>query len=326
MLNSSGYDLVFATDPACNFKLNWDTETVNNTGSAQMNVWVRIPSVSNVTDTVFYACYGNVAITSYQGNSQATWDSNYTMVLHLPNGTVLTSSDSTNSASNATNFGASATTGIVDGAAGFTGGGNGPYLLANSAPAFAYPFTIEGWYKTNSTSFSSEWFFMRELGNNDFVWYEYFTGELRTVVCSGGCANEYQVHWAIPVLDTNWHKIDAVFTNSTSQSLYFDGQLASINSSSGSGATLTAPTITFIGAGDNGGTDANFNGTIDEYRMSTTGRSSDWILTEYNNQSNPSGFIIFDSEVNNTIGSESEKGIVLDGRKMTLKGGRLNVR
>ena len=33
-----------------------------------------------------------------------------------------------------------------------------------------------------------------------------------------------------------------------------------------------------------------FNGLIDEVRLSSTARSSDWILTSYNNQSSPSSF------------------------------------
>ena len=32
-------------------------------------------------------------------------------------------------------------------------------------------------------------------------------------------------------------------------------------------------------------------GTIDEIRISSSARSADWIITEYQNQNNPSGFI-----------------------------------
>jgi hypothetical protein len=35
----------------------------------------------------------------------------------------------------------------------------------------------------------------------------------------------------------------------------------------------------------------NFDGLLDELRVSNTARSADWIATEYNNQSNPSAFL-----------------------------------
>ena len=52
--------------------------------------------------------------------------------------------------------------------------------------------------------------------------------------------------------------------------------------------------------GSDSGGGSVFNGLIDEVRISNTARSPSWILTEYNNQNNPSTFY--------TIGSEQGGG------------------
>lgn len=315
MLNSSGYDLVFATDPACNFKLNWDTETVNNTGSAQMNVWVRIPSVSNVTDTVFYACYGNAAITSYQGNSAATWDSNYLNVLHMPNGTSLSTNDSTSNNTSNTNNGTTATTGQIDGAGNFTHAT--PSYIQTGAINLTTTLTVEAWALPVATS-GAFWRIAENNYMNGFYLGSGNTGDKWAFIISG----DFAISGGSLSIGT-WSHVVGTYDGTTTL-LYVNG--VPISSSNSTAPSIGAATINIGANGTNPASGEAWNGTIDEVRFSNISRSSDWILTEYNNQSNPSGFIIFDSEVNNTIGSESEKGIVLDGGKMTLKGGRLNVR
>ena len=124
--NSNGYDLIFSTMSDCSYLLNWDTETVNNTGSATLNVWVKVPTVKTASDTTLYLCYGNSSITTYQGVSASAWDSNFKGVWHLQEtgtGAAGDYKDSTTNGNNSNNTTGepSKTTGIIASAQSFNG-------------------------------------------------------------------------------------------------------------------------------------------------------------------------------------------------------------
>ncbi|MHA2278300.1 MAG: DUF2341 domain-containing protein, partial [Candidatus Kariarchaeaceae archaeon] len=81
------------------------------------------------------------------------------------------------------------------------------------------------------------------------------------------------------IVVNNWNHY--VFTfNGTHQILYING--SQINSSSLIGGIPTNSYDLFIGR--------DFTGLIDEVRLSNITRSSDWIMTEYNNQKDPNSF------------------------------------
>jgi len=52
-----------------------------------------------------------------------------------------------------------------------------------------------------------------------------------------------------------------------------------------------------IGAWKTEAASANFNGIIDEVRVSDIGRSPAWVETEYNNMNNPTLFVSIGPEV-----------------------------
>src|SRR5207245_1869604 len=86
--NSNGYDVIFTSDTGCSTRLNHEVETYS-ANSGAVNYWVKVPTVSHTSDTVFFMCYGNSSITTDQSNKTAVWDPNYKGVYHLPNGTIL---------------------------------------------------------------------------------------------------------------------------------------------------------------------------------------------------------------------------------------------
>lgn len=322
----TAYDLVFSTFSDCHYLLHWDSETVNATGSGQLNYWVNVPSVSSTTDTVFYSCYGNAAITSYRGISTATWDSNYGAVWHLPNGTTLNANDSTvnGNTPSATN-GTTSTSGQIDGAAAFDGSSNYIQYPDASSLQSTSNLTVSVWVYLQSygTPNLSETFLKKD-GN-------YIS---RFDNSAGGTAPDYNFFWfdgtnvdimtiAAPALNS-WHYFVTTVSGNAIAASYLDGSL--ITTSSGvlfaTSRVLTNPET--LGGASGGG--ENLQGNLDEVRMSNSVRSSDWILTEYNNQISPSSFIIFDTEINNTSLNENEKGIVSDGGKINLKAGRLTVK
>jgi Concanavalin A-like lectin/glucanases superfamily/zinc-ribbon domain len=74
---------------------------VATTGEIEM--WVRIPTLSVSADIVIYMYYDNRMISSSQEQKTGVWDSNYQGVWHFPNGTTLSPNDSTSNGNNGTN-------------------------------------------------------------------------------------------------------------------------------------------------------------------------------------------------------------------------------
>ena len=286
LANSNGYDIIFSTMIDCSFDLKWDTETINNTGSAYLNVWVAVPKVTTASDTTLYMCYGNSGITTYQGSSAATWDSNFAAVYHLSNGTTLSGKDSTSNGITAANAGASATTGQIDGGASFNG--TSSYLYTGAAIDNYTPVTYSVWIKRASLSHpsvfwaiagasnSGQYFAVDYLGDN-----HYYFGKAGVSGIAGNTA----------IADTNWHQIVAAYNGSTVY-FYLDG---APDGSPGYSASFGS---TGFQIGNVNGW--YWNGNLDELRLSTSIRSADWIKTEYNNQSSPSTFL--------TIGAETTSG------------------
>ena len=95
------------------------------------------------------------------------------------------------------------------------------------------------------------------------------------------------------VNDGNWHHLATTLNTSTYiMTLYVDGTSQGTANCSGAGSLTGFFRIGGykLGGWPNGG-DGYFNGKIDEVRLSNTPRSSDWIATEYNNQSSPATFV-----------------------------------
>ncbi len=287
--SASGYDVEFFSDSSLTTMLSWEVEAYSATDGTVV-YWVRVPTLSASADTVIYMAYGSSTITTDQSDKTGTWASNYKAVYHLSGGSTLL--DSTSSAYTLTG-GASASTGKVGGAASLNG--STQWLTTHSVPAGpAYPYTMQAWVKLASATLTTdEEFIASETSSaGDYSWFEYRTPSapmLRMVTCSQSCSALYTSEFAIPVLDTNWHSIVAVFAAPTSYLLYFDGQAVPLMNLFGGGATMSAPTDITFGAQSPGG-GGGYAMTIDEARASSGVPPAAQILAEYNNQSSPSTF------------------------------------
>ena len=147
--NSSGFDVVFTSDAGCTTLMTFEMESYSATTGA-FAFWVKIPTLSHTVDTIFYMCYGDASVTTFQGGATgAVWDSNFKAVWHLPNGSTLSGSDSTSNAVSLTNAGGVAAAGAIDGGASFSGGSgvqmdtaNNPY---SSATFSGSGLTLSAW-------------------------------------------------------------------------------------------------------------------------------------------------------------------------------------
>jgi len=67
-------------------------------------IWVRIPEISNASDTVFFMYYGNVVALSVE-NASGVWDDSFVMVQHLSDNSTSTVLDSTSNDNDGTKKG-----------------------------------------------------------------------------------------------------------------------------------------------------------------------------------------------------------------------------
>lgn len=270
----------------------WGFETYDGTaGTAR--IWVIIPSLTT-TGITPYVCFGNTAVSTYQGGSTgAEFDSSTSSVWHLPNGTTLgaTTPDFSVNANSGAVTNATATTGKIDGAANLSPAS----AKINTASPSALPtgsaasFTIEGWQ--NSSVFNSlsviYGFGNPDSGldvkggeryliefNNDY----YFWGDL------DGSHADADWDTGIPFdTDGAWHMWVFV-ANATTLSFYRDGVLR---------ASTTRPTswVSVTGAVIRSGFATTWNVTtaslVDEEKIVATERVANWIATEYANQNSP---------------------------------------
>jgi hypothetical protein len=296
--SADGYDIIFR-DTDGTTTLDHEIESYDGTAGTLI-VWVRVPSLTNLDNKVIYMYYGNGGITTETQNPNGVWDSSFNAVYHLGNGSTLSAADSTTNANNGAISGATATTGIADGAASFNGSS---YYI--TVPSSVLPsnnnFVLSAWFKTtsNGTIFGEQ---NSAIGSTPTSWdpalYVQTNGRLHGGIYTGTVPN---LQSSGAVNNGAWHQAVLVVNGTGgSQTLYLDGALVG----SATGTPEGPYSYVYIGTGysnywpntNNG--DYYFNGTIDEVRISSsaTTPSACWLQTEYNNQSSPATFYTVGTE------------------------------
>ena len=304
-------DLIFTSDAACTTKLNWEVASYN-AASGAIEVWVNIPILSTTTDTAFYMCYNNSAVSTYQGGATSTWDSSFQAVYHLNNNagntTVTESTSNANTGTNTTNTSTTTTAGQITN--GFNYAGNygtvGSHIAALDGVGSA---TISAWINPNSLAQSK--YFVSQADNSFSSYWEFGTdntyiNDLALQVNGGSCSTNTH-----PLSSGSWQYVTFVLTGGNSYGsrckIYYNG--SSITPGfDGLNSVLPSNTYAIALAENKDALAASkFDGKLDEVRVSTTARSAGWIATEYNNQSLPDkahgagGFY--------TMGSETSLGV-----------------
>ncbi len=314
--SSTGGDILFTAGDGTT-ALNYEIESYAST-TGTLIAWVKIPFLSSTTTSPVYMYYGNASAPNVSAaTATGVWDSNYKGVWHLPNGTSLTANDSTSNGYNGTLVATpTATTGQVDGAAQFVKASS-QYITNANASVTTYPITLQAWVKLADTSFSDgddrvAVSVAKKSGIDEF-WFGYYRelgiNYLRSVVQSDSGAN-FRYLKITKTLDTNWHHIVAIFTNSSTHSIYVDGALQSGSYNTGGNGIPIPSGISDTYIGGFLYSTSNFYGGMggneDEVRISNIGRSDDWILTEYRNQSSPSSFYAYglNEQTNRTVAGQ----------------------
>ncbi len=270
--SSSGFDVVFTSDSGCTAKMTWQTEYWDSTG--KVAYWVVIPTLSHTNDNTLFVCVGNSAITTDQSNAPGVWDSTFVGVWHLPNGTTLNGNDSTSNAINGTAVTATATTGIVDGAAKFNGSESITFPERSSLQITS--FTIETWlYLPSLPSAYTKiiykglpWYLALNNGNSLGL----------SINDDYGVSSVYQA-------TTGWQHVTATYDGVGTVNLYVNGKL--VNTRSTGMISLDTSGLYF---GTNQYGSQTLNGTLDEVRFQNVVRTTNWVAANYANQSIPNSF------------------------------------
>ena len=302
VVNANGYDIGFYADSGGTIKLKWEVEKYDGT-TGNLIAWVKIPSVSSSTDTVFYLMYGDSSINTDQSDPPNTWDSNFNAVWHLGNDTTLSLIDSI-SGNSLTNTGTvGATTGIIDGAAGTF---NGTSQSLNSPPidlTSTGHVMLTAW--VNTAAFANDDGLFFEFSNNFNLNPGGFlvdpndrpTSAFVVGLLNNGGHNEG--YFTRP--STGWHYYAFTFDFTTQAGALATGAYVDaiaqvlIQNKFDTGSPGHAGNYPFY-IMSRGATTLFHQGVVDEVRLSSIFRSPEWITTEFNNQSSPGTFITMGSE------------------------------
>ncbi|MCK4265947.1 MAG: LamG domain-containing protein, partial [Thermoplasmata archaeon] len=194
-------------------------------------------------------------------------------------------------------------TGKVDGADEFDGVDD--YVDCGNAASFDITdeITVEAWVKRGAISSGDETIAGKYVtGTNERVWLIIFNNynNVRFFVSKDGTTTGRSDITTTKTYTstTDWYHVVAVYdyvTDGTSiMKIYVDGD-EKASTSSAVGDLHVNSEIVEIGSYNNGG-GGNFNGTIDEVRISGVARSAEWISTTFNNENSPGTFYSVGSE------------------------------
>lgn len=279
---SDGSDIRFTTDQQGQNELAFEIVTFTpnaTTASAKVEIYVKVGSISSSTDTTIIMWWGNPGASAYGVSDtygrNAVWNNSFLAVYHMNEAAVV---DATGNGNTLTNSGTSAGTTILGTARTFA---SGNYLTR--ATLYGSPATVSvselitctgvGTYAGEAFSMGDN-VNMRIRNNTTDGWrasYRYL-GAWRDLLMSS----------FNPVGAGLYYGCFTVAPSSTREKLYATGKTTI-------SATYTDPivynqgTSTYWGIhGNGGGATFNFAGTIDECRISSVERDSNWATAEGN--------------------------------------------
>ncbi len=266
------YDLVFGADSDCTSRLSWELEPYDGS-NGRIRAHVRL--TLGTSPTTFYACYGKTGINTFQSTPGAVWDGATKGRWGLGNGTTLNATDSTVYSNHGTLGGVfpTPTAGQIDGAFSFAYGAAGwiDVGTGSSLNITGTSITISAWVQSARNNQSV---FCGFQNGGAYPGYEFGIG----IISSGPKLNFWDsTGWrsgTVDVPDTGWHHI-AVSVVETAGTFYVDGVAA---------GTFTSGSIGSFGGpryiGSDNSLSRHFEGGLDSVRVSSVGRSPDWIAAE----------------------------------------------
>jgi VCBS repeat-containing protein len=280
---TDGGDFVFTSSDGTT-KLNHEIESYDDT-TGRLKAWVRVPTLSALSNTSLYVYYGNAGAAN-QWNSSGTWDATYGGVWHLSNGSF---ADSTSNANNGTNTGTTDTTGIIEEGRTFNGSSQLISIADSNSLDEPNTFTISAWIRP--TVNDNNWRTIVNKGPDSAggnYWFGIKQSQLEVYVAGTG----YDSNYTVPL--NTWSHVAATFNNSTDTLVvYYNGTAVYTNTS----ATATPGTNTDpLYIGRSALSNEWWQGSLDEVRFQRSIESDNEIRADYRVQNSPGTYITLSSE------------------------------
>jgi hypothetical protein len=289
--NASGFDIAFYDGDGV--QLSHETERWIDT-SGEVVYWVKVPSISHITDTIIYMVYGNSSISVDQSNKADVWSNGFICVYHLPDGTTLSATDSLGTY-DGTITGVSAASGKYGGGGSWAGGASTNRITRSSVPASGTIRVRSAWIYLDSVDSTTRRLY--ELGGTNF--------RDATQISTAGI--DIGIQWTnVPLFSTTtvpatgtWHHFMVTYDGTSTANypaMYYNGVAQTVTRNLTPSGTL-ATTTQSLYMGNRPDNARCFSGDIDEFRVANVMRSADWAYAEYVNQDNPANFYTISDEV-----------------------------
>ncbi|MFA6245773.1 MAG: LamG-like jellyroll fold domain-containing protein [Mucilaginibacter sp.] len=284
---SNGYDFAFTTTGGT-AELPYEVESFTaSTGT--LLAWVLVPTLTNTTTNLTF--YFGSKTPAHPGSfAKSTWPSEYKAVYHFSDATASgsTTTDATtngHSGTTANMLAANRVGGKIGTAYTFDGSSQ---LVGADAVTITSSFTLSGWIKVSALNRDQKILTNQTSVGSSSGGYKLGVYTDNTVEGEAPQNNRSSTTPTPPILNaTDWYYVQAVYdaAGNTLRS-YVNGASSKLITTTGS-PTSTSPL--FIGVGEGGNT-YYFNGTIDEPRVISAAKSSDWIKAEFLNQNSYTTF------------------------------------
>ena len=288
---NDGDDILFMDGTGVANKLFHEIEEYHGS-SGKLIAWVNIPSLSSTTDTKLYMYYGNPGCNSQQF-PEKVWDSNYLAVFHMND----VDNEITDSTLNNNDFSESGDPLYLQNGKigdGIKGDGDNDYFTNTMMDLSSLSeMTIELWFNIgNIDHLHHSFLFSSKYSTYEDIRFAFRKQEsgmgFQTVwddgTIEGGC--DYIHVWNLG----DWKYVVGSIKNNDKAIQYVDGAQTIVDNSVNFDF-MGLDNIHNIGRRSLGINRCYYDGILDEFRLSNIARSSDWVLTSYNNQNNPSSFL-----------------------------------
>jgi hypothetical protein len=260
----------------------WDT------ANKQAWLWSKIPSLSNIADTILYVYYdrNQADNINYIGDTGSTaarnvWDSNFKGVWHLSetSGGIGAIKDSTSNYNAGTTYGSPTlnATGRINGAISFDGVDDFINMSNSQSLQFTSSLTIEGWINLDSFGAGSDVDSILRKGEANPNDYQLAIHDQRLELMieeNDGAGLDSSASLSA----TTWYYVSGTWNGST-RKVYLNG----FEDGSGSKTGNIIPDTRAIYIGGRSGTDLS-DGILDEIRASNTTRSASWVKASYESE------------------------------------------
>lgn len=304
--SATGADIVFTGADGTN-RLDHEVELYGTNG--QLVAWVRVPALGGSADTRLYMYYGDPEVAGPQEDPPNVWNADYMLVNHMKDSPAGAVHDSTANDNDATAGGGMDGSDLVTGRIGLALDldGTDDYLAVAHSASIDFgdeDFTVSWWDKC-STNENNARAFNKGNSANPGVRYEGYwkTGYGLVFTVDDDSVKSEAKRASSATSDGAWHQW-AMQRKTASNKLYIFLDGASHTNATDGTAGITNACDLYIGDGlDNGaalfGVYKQF--AIDEFRISDTALSAEWLATGYTNQAAPGSFY--------TVGEEQEYGV-----------------